>query len=186
MRAQSLWHVWSTHNNRQVLTREIFNWMSRVIRVHCFASVRFAFGLENLHDALNQSDSKLIPIDQWPLAFFRASSRLLVFTLSAHWLPVKLFFPWLAVVIIMVFFSQHWHSMEANFPRSLNFLPAALVSTWPIKLATISFSYARMIDTSSPPIELQNFFACPQVFLSWNNLMRFDPTISQPSGRAER
>ena len=74
----------------------------------------------------------------------------------------------------------------SKFPKKLNFLPAALVLTWPIKLATISFSYARMIDTSSPPIELQNFFACPQVFLSWNNLMRFDPNISQPSGRAKR
>ena len=36
----------------------------------------------------NQSDSKLKPIVIWPLAFSRVSCRLLLFTLSSHWLMI--------------------------------------------------------------------------------------------------
>ena len=92
-----------------------------------FGSVRFTFGPEISHDPLNQSDWNLIPIDRWSLVFSRASS-VLVFTLSTHRLPVKFFFPWFAVVITMVFVSQHWHKKEANFPR--NWIFYLLHSCW--------------------------------------------------------
>ena len=46
----------------------------------------------NSRHPLSQSLSKLKPIATWSPAFSRSSDRLLVFTLSSHWLLVIIFF----------------------------------------------------------------------------------------------
>ena len=73
--------------------RAIFNWVSKVIR-DCigFALLHSVIGLENLRHPLNQTDAKVKPIATWSLAFSRTWDQLPVFTLSSHWLPLKLSF----------------------------------------------------------------------------------------------
>lgn len=62
--------------------------------------------------------------------------------------------------------------------------PAASVSIWLSKWEINSFSSSLLTDTSSPPIDSQNCWACCQVLLSGNNLISLEPNLYQSSGRA--
>lgn len=52
-------------------------------RLHRLALLRSVIGLNISRHSPNQSDAKIKPIATWSLAFSRASSRVLVLTLSS-------------------------------------------------------------------------------------------------------
>ena len=58
---------------------------------------------ENSYHSLNQLDAKLKPTTTWSPAFSRALGRVVVFTLSSHWLLKVFPLSWLAVVTTLVF-----------------------------------------------------------------------------------
>ena len=73
-------------------------------------------GPENSHHFLRQSDAKLVPGAPWPLAFSRRSGRLLVLTLSSHWLVVVLSHALIGLVIgsILVLVLPHAIKKRCN------------------------------------------------------------------------
>ena len=66
-------------------SREIFNWVSKVIR-DCIGSALLCsvIGPENSRHSLNQSDAKLTSNMTWSPAFSRALDGLLIITLSSR------------------------------------------------------------------------------------------------------
>ena len=85
----------------QLLHRDVFNWVSKVIR-NCFGFhlLRSVIVWKNPRHLLNQSDAKLKPIATWSHAFSCAWRSLRVSASSSHWFVLLFTFLWLAIVII--------------------------------------------------------------------------------------
>ena len=129
--------------------------------------IRFAIGQENSHHYLNQSDAK--PITTWSLAFSRALSNLVGFTLSPHW-PLKVF-------------SFHLIGRCDYFGFGFTTLNLKALSLFLISLSSITFHSPSVL---SPPKLFDSISLYLPCFLQRqsNNITHIQRTHKLPQNRS--